>query len=225
MNHATQIFNPDDIDHWIFDLDNVLYPAKCDLFALIDVRMGDYVARLLDCDLTEARAVQKQYFFDHGTTLSGLMIHHDVDPRDFLDYVHDIDMSRLEPAPRLREAIEKLPGEKLVFTNGDKDYAKRVLQSRGLDGLFDQLHDIHASNLVPKPEEAAYHAMIAKTGIDPARAVFVEDMAKNLNPAKTLGMATIWVNTGAAWGAAGHSADHIDLEIGDLERWLLHGKT
>ncbi|VAV98365.1 Pyridoxal-5'-phosphate phosphatase, Alphaproteobacterial type [hydrothermal vent metagenome] len=209
------------IDHWIFDLDNVLYPAECDLFALIDIKMGEYIARALDVDAAEARVVQKNYFHDHGTTLAGLMHNHGTDPHEFLDFVHDIDMSRLSSAPALRRAIEMLPGEKLVFTNGDAPYAGRVLEGRGLNGLFDQLHDIHDCGLEPKPSQAAYNSLLNATGIDPERSLFVEDMARNLLPAKDLGMTTIWVNTGSDYGARNHHPDFIDHEISDLEDWLV----
>lgn len=208
------------VDHWIFDLDNVLYPSECDLFSLIDIKMGQYISRMLDCDIDEARKVQKSYFHDHGTTLAGLMHHHGINPHEFLDFVHDIDMSRLSHAPELHRAIAALPGEKLVFTNGDKDYAERVLENRGLSGLFDQIHDVLACDLVPKPETAAYQSLIKTTGINPTRSLFVEDMARNLRPAKDLGMTTIWVNTGSEWGARDHAPDYIDHEITDLESWV-----
>ncbi|MEP3225119.1 MAG: pyrimidine 5'-nucleotidase [Parasphingorhabdus sp.] len=208
------------IDHWIFDLDNVLYPAECDLFSLIDIKMGAYIGHMLDCDEKEARRIQKRYFHDHGTTLAGLMHHHDTDPQEFLDYVHDIDMSRLSQAPKLHQAIANLPGEKLVFTNGDRPYAEKILDNRGLSGLFDQIHDVIATNLIPKPEKAAYDSLITTTGIDPERSLFVEDMARNLRPAKDLGMTTIWINTGSEWGARDHAPDYIDHEITDLESWV-----
>lgn len=208
------------IDHWIFDLDNVLYPAECDLFALIDVKMGEFIQQALDCDAVEARTVQKRYFHDHGTTLAGLMHHHGTEPQAFLDFVHDIDMSRLAPAPDLHAAIRDLPGEKLVFTNGDRAYAERVLDHRGLGETFGQIHDVLATGLIPKPEKAAYDSLVSTTGINPERALFVEDMARNLLPAKELGMTTIWVNTGSEWGARDHHPDFIDHEICDLESWI-----
>jgi len=148
------------------------------------------------------------------------MHHHGVDPHDFLDFVHDIPMDRLEPAPRLREMIDGLPGEKLVFTNGDAPYAQRVLAARGLDGLFSHIHDIHATGYVPKPEQGAYASLIQKTGIDPTRALFAEDMARNLAPAKALGMTTIWVDNGSEWGGKGHHPDMIDHQTTDIEVWL-----
>ncbi len=209
------------IDHWIFDLDNVLYPADCNLYELVDVKMGEYIAGLLDCNLAEARKVQKSYFHEHGTTLAGLMLHHGTDPKDFLDQVHDINMDRLSPALGLRLAIQALPGEKLIFTNADRPYAERVLEGRGLDGIFDQMHDILACDLKPKPTKEAYQSLIATTGIDPARSLFIEDMARNLRPAKDLGMTTIWINTGVEWGRREMDAGAIDNEITNLENWLI----
>lgn len=208
------------IDHWIFDLDNVLYPAQCDLFALIDAKMAEYVGRQLGCEFDEARRIQKAYFRDHGTTLAGLMQAEGTDPHEFLDFVHDIPMERLTPAPALANAIAALPGEKLVFTNGDEPYARRVLAARGLDGLFDIVHDIHACSYRAKPSLAAYDSLIAATGIDPTRALFVEDMARNLVPAKAIGMTTVWVNNGSEFGTHEFDHDAIDLEIADLEDWL-----
>lgn len=208
------------IDSWIFDLDNTLYPARVDLFALIDEKMGAYIQRLLDVDATEARRVQKRYFIEHGTTLSGLMEHEGVDPCDFLDFVHDIDMSRLAPDPLLNSALAKLPGRKLIYTNGDADYAGRVLNGLGLAEAFDGLFDIHGARYRPKPHPDAYGDMCRALGVEPSRALFVEDMARNLKPAKAIGMATVWVNNGSEHGSADASPEFIDFETHDLSHWL-----
>ena len=138
------------VDTWIFDLDNTLYPASCDLFALIDAKMTLYIQQMLDCDHVTARTTQKGYFRSHGTTLSGLMAHHDVDPHHFLDFVHDIEMSRLTPDPALKAALERLPGRRLVFTNGNATYAQRVLDALGLGDCFETIHDIHAIDYIAK---------------------------------------------------------------------------
>jgi putative hydrolase of the HAD superfamily len=208
------------IDAWIFDLDNTLYPARTDLFALIDIRMGAYVQRLLGCDAAEARRVQKSYFHDHGTTLSGLMAVHAIDPHDFLDYVHDIELDRVSHDAALVTAIARLPGRKLVFTNGDTAYAQRVLDRLGLGDTFEAIHDIHAMGLVPKPDPSAYAGMCARWQIDPARAFFAEDMARNLAPAKAIGMTTLWINNGSEQAGAAACASFIDYETGDLNHWL-----
>jgi putative hydrolase of the HAD superfamily len=208
------------VDCWIFDLDNTLYPAKADLFALIDVKMGEYIQGLLGCDRQEARAVQKRYFMEHGTTLSGLMRHHGIEPRAFLDYVHDISMDRLEVDAALNAHIAALPGRRLIFTNGDAAYAGRVLEKLGLAGLFEQIHDIHACQYVPKPDPAGYAALCAAYGVDPARAAFFEDMARNLKPAKAIGMTTIWVNNGSEAGGHDHHPDFVDYETDHLRPFL-----
>ncbi len=208
------------VDCWIFDLDNTLYPASADLFGLIDVKMGAYIQRLLGCDPVEAKRIQKSYFHDHGTTLSGLMMHHGIDPHDFLDYVHNIEMGSLAEDRRLVRAVADLPGRKLIFTNGDALYAGRVLGALGLSDSFEAIHDIHACAYQPKPHPESYAGMIARFAINPSTALFVEDMARNLKPAKALGMTTAWVNNGSERGDHEAHPDFIDYEISDVGQWL-----
>ena len=209
----------DQIDDWIFDLDNCLYPASTQLFELIDERMGAYIQRLLNCDPVEARRVQKHHFHTHGTTLAGLMKDHGVDPHDFLADVHDIPLDRVQPNDGLAAALQRLPGRKFVFTNGDATYARRVLQAIGVHERFDDLHDIHASSYRPKPDPHGYALLCERFGIDPRRALLVDDMAQNLEPAKALGMMTIWVDNGSERGSHGHG-EFIDVRIRDVGEWL-----
>ena len=208
------------VESWVFDLDNSLYPASSDLFALVDARMGEYIGRLFGCEPDEARRIQKHFFHQHGTTLAGLMKEHGVDPHDFLDFVHDIDLARLTADPDMIAALDRLPGRKFVFTNGDENYARRVLDRLGLANAFDGMHDIHAMDYVPKPHPAGYAQLCARHGIDPARALFADDMARNLVPAKALGMVTVWVDNGSEQAA--HEADSalIDYRTTDIARWL-----
>ena len=208
------------IRDWIFDLDNCLYPASAGLFALIDQRMGDYIQRLLDCDAHEARRVQKAHFHEHGTTLAGLMKEHAVDPHDFLDDVHAIPLDRIRRDERLARGVERLPGRRFIFTNGDAPYARRVLRAIGIDRHFQDLHDIHASELRPKPDPHGYALLCARFAIDPARAVLVEDMVQNLKPAKALGMTTVWVDNGSERGSHGHDPSFVDERIADVGEWL-----
>ena len=213
------------IDCWIFDLDNTLYPASSDLFGLIDARMTAYVARVTGLPAQEALALQKRYFHAHGTTLSGLMANHGVDPHHFLEDVHTIEMDVLAEDRRLVEAIARLPGRKLVFTNGDGAYARRVLGRLGLGDSFEAIHDIHACAYRPKPEAASYASLLDTLAIDPRRALFAEDMARNLKPAKALGMTTLWVDNGSEQGGseqAGEVAtpEHVDYRTADLGEWL-----
>ena len=204
---------------WIFDLDNTLYPASADLFADVDRRMTDYVARRVGVARDEAFRLQKQWFHGHGTTLAGLMAEHDVDPHEFLGYVHDIEMDALEHDAPLAACIARLPGRKLVFTNGDKPYALKVLDRLGLGESFEAVHDIHAMGLTPKPDPGAYRGLCEKWAIDPATALFADDMARNLRPAKAIGMATLWVDNGSE--QAGDAArEFIDFATPDLAAWL-----
>jgi putative hydrolase of the HAD superfamily len=208
------------IDSWIFDLDNSLYPASANLFALIDERMTLFIQQLLGCGPADAFKVQKGYFRDHGTTLAGLMREHGVDPYDFLGFVHDIDLARIAADPRVIAALDRLPGRKLVFTNGDEVYARRVLEKLGLGNAFDGLHDIHAMGYVPKPDPGAYARMCERWDIDPARALLVEDMARNLEPAKALGMVTVWIDNGSEQAESEADPAFIDYRIADIGEWL-----
>ena len=208
------------IRDWIFDLDNCLYPASTGLFALIDERMGAYIQRLLGCDPVEARRVQKRHFHTHGTTLAGLMKEHGVNPRDFLEDVHDIPLDRVECDERLGRLLPRLPGRRFVFTNGDEPYARRVLQRIGVDEHFEELHDIHASSYRPKPDPHGYELLCERFAIDPAHALLADDMVQNLAPAKALGMTTIWVDNGSERGDHGYDQTAVDVRVDNIADWL-----
>jgi putative hydrolase of the HAD superfamily len=207
------------IDAWIFDLDNTLYPASCDLFGLIDKRMTAYVARITGLPYDEAYQIQKSYFRQHGTTLNGLMAEYDIDPHEFLADVHAIEMDVLQEDKRLIDAIARLPGRKLIFTNGDEPYARRVLAGVGLSDSFEAIHDIHAMAYNPKPNLYAYTSMIEAFRLDPARSLFADDLARNLPPAKALGLTTLWIDNGSEQ-VGEDSGDAIDYRTGDLGQWL-----
>ena len=211
-------------DVWIFDLDNVLYPAECSLFDLVPARITQYVMQHYDVPEDAARVRQRALFMEHGTTLNGLMALDNIEPRGFLDFVHDIPMDRLSPAPDLAARIADLPGRKLVFTNGDATYAARVLEARGMGDIFEGVHDIIASGYHPKPHQPAYDALLSAWDFDPAQAVFFEDMAVNLKPAKALGMTTAWVKGGHDWGHdpahLNGTPDYVDYIEGSLESAL-----
>jgi putative hydrolase of the HAD superfamily len=208
------------IREWILDLDNCLYPASSGLFELIDQRMGAYIQRLLSCDPTEARRVQKAHFHAHGTTLAGLMQEHDVDPHDFLEDVHAVELDRVQCDERLARLLPQLPGRRFVFTNGDAPYARRVLDKIGLAGHFDELHDIHASQYRPKPDPHGYRLLCERFGIDSREALLADDMAQNLAPAKALGMTTVWVDNGSERGNHQFDESIVDHRIVDVGEWL-----
>ena len=208
------------IRDWVFDLDNTLYPAATGLFDLIDQRMTAYIERLLGVDAIEARQIQKMHFHGSGTTLAGLMAHHDVDPHHFMDDVHAIPLDRVGPNPVLAAALGRLPGRKFIYTNGNAAYAQAVLERIGIDRHFEHLHDIFEAELKPKPDAHGYRLLIDRFAIDPGSAVMVEDMAQNLRAAKALGMTTVWVDNGSERGNHDFHEDHVDLVIHDVADWL-----
>jgi putative hydrolase of the HAD superfamily len=205
---------------WIFDLDNTLYPARCNLFAQIDRRMGEYIARLLETDFDSAKLVQKQYFRQHGTTMRGLMTEHGIDPGDFLNYVHDIDVTVIPPSVELEQALARLPGRKLVFTNGSVPHAERVLTQLGVAHHFEAVFDIVAARYRPKPDPAPYRELCELHRIAPGRSVMVEDIVRNLLPAHAMGMTTVWVPGRTDWSGEAGDTDHVHHVVDDLAVWL-----
>ncbi|HEX9771726.1 MAG TPA: pyrimidine 5'-nucleotidase [Kiloniellales bacterium] len=214
-------FDPHRVEAWIFDLDNTLYPASCNLFAQVDARMSAFIQDLLSLGPGEARRIQKSYFREHGTTLRGLMDHHRVEPEAFLAYVHDIDFSVIPEAADLEAALARLAGRKLVFTNATVRYAEQVLARLGIAHHIEAIFDIVAAGYRPKPEPESYRRLIAEHGIDPRRAVLVEDIARNLAPAAALGMTTVWVPNAADWSRDGAEDGHVHHVVQDLAAWLM----
>jgi putative hydrolase of the HAD superfamily len=180
---------------WIFDLDNTLYPADCNLFTQVDQKMGEFIARYLGVPFEYARHLQKTYYRQFGTTLSGLMQVHRMDPKAFLDYVHDIDLSVVAAHPELAAAIDALPGRKLIFTNGSRRHAERVAGKLGLIHLFDGIFDIADAGYVPKPVASCYHHFLRTHGVRAEAAAMFEDMPHNLEAPHTLGMTTVLVRS------------------------------
>ena len=204
---------------WIFDLDLTLYSPEANIMAQVRDRIALFVQDYFKVDSEAAHGIRYKYWQKYGTTLGGLMAEHNVEPQGYLDFVHDVDMSLLTPAPALRALIEALPGRKLIFTNADAPYADRVLAARGLTGIFEDIFDIHRMAHVPKPNPASYAALCAQLDIAPRRSLFVEDSAQNLAPAKALGMRTIWVKHDGEADSSGHE-EHIDQQIADVTEWL-----
>lgn len=181
------------VEAWVFDLDNTLYPASSSLFPQIDVRMRGFIADRLGMPLDEAFQLQKRYYREFGTTLRGLMLVHGIEPDEFLAYVHDIDHSVLAAAPLLDRALERLPGRKLIFTNGSERHAERVVERLGIGRHFEAVFDIAAARYIPKPQPETYAMMVGRFGIDPRVSAMVEDIHRNLVPADAIGMTTVWV--------------------------------
>jgi putative hydrolase of the HAD superfamily len=192
---GTQVRGFDRTRTWVFDLDNTLYPAQCDLFAQVDRRMGEYIAKFLGVPYPYARHLQKSYYRQFGTTLSGLMKVHKMDPKPFLEYVHDIDLSPVSASPELAASIAQLPGRKLIFTNGSRHHAERVAGKLGVLHVFEDIYDIVACDYVPKPHAPAYAGFVAKHALTPDTAAMFEDMPHNLEQPHALGMTTVLVHS------------------------------
>ena len=205
---------------WVFDLDNTLYPASTNLFDQVDARITEYIAELLNLSPVKARETQKRYFREYGTSMRGLMTRHGVDPRPFLDFVHEIDMTVLDPAPELDAALARLPGRKIIFTNADTAHAEKVMRRLGVERHFEGVFDIHESDCVPKPQPGPYAKLVARFGIAPERAVMIEDLAVNLEPAAEMGMTTVWVRTDSEWADDGAADAHVHHVVDDLAGWL-----
>lgn len=180
------------IKTWVFDLDNTLYPARA-LYDEIGDRMTSYIARATGLDMEGALSIREKYFHEYGATVVGLAKHHAIDPRDFLLDVHLADHSVLAPDPALRTLIERLPGRRIIFTNGGGGHAQRVLDSLKLDGLFETVFDIEDAELTPKPQRECYERLMARCDFEASGALLIEDTLRNLEPAHELGFATALV--------------------------------
>ena len=202
------------VSHWVFDLDNTLYPAATRLFDQIEPRMTAYVMGALGVNEPEANRLRVKYWKTYGTTLAGLMREHGVDPGPYLHDVHQIDFSVLSPCPELAAHISDLPGRRIVYTNGTAPYAEQVLEARGLSGLFDAIYGVEHAGFRPKPEREAFEAIFARDGTDPARAAMFEDDPRNLAAPHAMGMRTVHV------ADEPHEADHIHHHTDDLRHFL-----
>lgn len=199
---------------WVFDLDNTLYPPQARLFDQIELRMADYIMRELRVTRPEADALRRRYWTRYGTTLAGLMAEHGLDPAPFMIDVHEIDMSALTPDPALAGHIANLPGRRIVYTNGSEPYARRVLEARGLSGIFDAVYGVEHASYRPKPEQAAFEAVFALDGLQAREGAMFEDDLRNLAVPHALGMRTVHVAPEPT------PADHIHHHTDDLTAFL-----
>ncbi len=215
------------IDSWVFDLDNTLYPHHVNLWQQVDARIGEFVSSWLNITREEARALQKDYYKQFGTTMRGMMTLHGVRADDYLAYVHKIDHSPLEPNPAMGEAIAQLPGRKLILTNGSVDHVDAVLARLGLSSHFDGVFDIIAAGLEPKPAPQTYQKFLRDHAVDPTTAAMFEDLSRNLVVPHQLGMTTVLVVPDGSkevvredWELEGREAAHVDHVTDDLTGFL-----
>jgi putative hydrolase of the HAD superfamily len=178
----------------LFDLDNTLYPEECDLFSLIDVRINRYMEEVVAIDPTDVDDLRRRYWHDYGATLQGLVRHHAIDPEDYLDYVHAVDVaSRISLDLELRHTLKTLGLPSYVFTNGSRCHVDRVVNALGLDGIFTDIFDIRIADYQPKPNPDPYQRVLQKLALPGDQCIMVEDQLKNLQTAKQFGMKTVLV--------------------------------
>lgn len=215
------------VETWVFDLDNTLYPHDLNLWQQIDARIQQFISEFLRIPREDAFRVQKDYYKRYGTSMRGLMAEHGMKPDDFLEFVHAIDHSPLTPNPELGDAIEQLPGRKLILTNGTRKHAEAVMRCLEIDRHFEDVFDIAAADLDPKPLPQVYDRFLHKHGVDPKRAAMIEDLARNLEVPHRLGMTTVLVVPPATrevfregWELEGREAAHVDHVTDDLVGFL-----
>ena len=208
------------IKYWIFDLDNTLYSGNTKVFDQIDKKMSKYISEKLNVNIKEAKKIQKKYFYEYNTTLNGMIKNHKINPNEFLEFVHDINIDFLQKDLMLGEEIKKLDGKKIIFTNGSRKHALNVTKKIGIDQYFDDIFDIIDSNLIPKPLMEPYKKLVEKHKIDPKLSVFVEDIARNLKPAYEMGMKTVWIENDEPWAKKFSDSEFIHYKTNNLSEFL-----
>ena len=204
----------------LLDLDGTVYQDLESVFGQVSKLMTKYISKKLNIDLKKAKELQTNYFYKYNTSLNGLMIHHDIPPKEFLKYVHDIDLSFMKKDLVLRGELENLNMRKLIFTNGSIDHANNVLKHLGVDDLFEDIFDITDAEYQPKPEPRAFDLMVKKFKLNPVDTIYVEDIAKNLSIGKKRGCTTVWLINNEEWGKMESDKDYIDYKIENLSLFL-----
>ncbi len=208
------------IKFWLFDLDNTLYSGATKVFDQVDKRMSEFISTKLNISKEEAKKIQKNYFIEYNTTLNGMIKNHKIDANEFLEFVHDIDLSFLKKDKQLDEEIEKIKGKKIIFTNGSRAHAQNVTKRLGIERHFDDIFDIVSADFIPKPSLKTYQKLIEKYKIEPQYSIFIEDIARNLKPAYELGMKTVWIENNEPWAAEFSDSDFIDYKTNKLSKFL-----
>ena len=208
------------IKNILFDCDGVLYQDLEAVFGQVSRKMTEYISNKLNVDLKKAKELQTNYFHKYNTSLNGLMIHHEIDPKEFLDFVHDIDLSFLEKDTALRHELENIDLRKFVFTNGSHNHVKHITTTLGIDDQFEGIFDIVDADYHPKPEAKAFDLMIEKFKIDPKETLYIEDIAKNLSIGKERGTITAWLINNEEWGKKESDKEYIDYKIENLTLFL-----
>ena len=208
------------IKFWLFDLDNTLYSGATKVFDQVDKKMSEFISSKLSISKEEAKKIQKNYFVEYNTTLNGMIKNHKIDANEFLEFVHDIDLSFLKKDEQLDKEIEKINGKKIIFTNGSRAHALNVTKRLGIERHFDDIFDIVSADFIPKPSLKTYKKIIEKYKIEPQYSIFIEDIARNLKPAYELGMKTVWIENDEPWAAEFSDSDFINYKTNKLSSFL-----
>ena len=210
-----------EIKYWIFDLDNTLYSGQTKVFSEVDKKMSSFISKKFNIDLVEAKKIQKEYFYEYGTTLSGLMKKRNIDPNEFLEFVHDIDISWLPKDEHLKEELIKIKEKKYIFTNGSASHVTNITQQLGIEDLFEAAFTITDADFIPKPSLEYYKKGVNKFNLDPKKSVLFEDICHNLKEAKFLGMKTVWLENDEPFASRDKDKPYIDYKFkGPLSSFL-----
>ena len=207
---------------WVFDLDNTLYSAETGIFDQVDILLGKFISKNLNLEIFEAKKIQKQFFKEFGTTLKGLMDEYNVDPEHFLDEVHNLDYSIINPDPLLKDMLLKLDGRKIIYTNANRNHANEIIKRLNIENIFDNIFDIKDANYIPKPDIKPYQKLVNLYEINPQKTIMFDDIARNLVPASKLGFTTVWINVGKENYSDNikESKEYLNYETTNLPLWL-----
>jgi len=207
---------------WVFDLDNTLYSAETGIFDQVDILMGKFISKNLNLEIFEAKKIQKQFFKEFGTTLKGLMDEYNVDPEHFLDEVHNLDYSIVNPDPLLKDMLLKLDGRKIIYTNANRNHANEIIKRLNIENIFDNIFDIKDANYLPKPDIKSYYKLVDLYKINPQKTIMFDDIARNLVPASKIGFTTVWINMGKENYSDNikESKEYLNYETTNLPLWL-----
>ena len=210
-------------ENWIFDLDNTVYDIKLALFSKISSRITEYIIRALSITREEANLVRSNMYKKYGLTLTGLMREYGIAPDEYLDYIHDVSHPELKYDEHLKLNLSNLAGRKFIYTNASKDHAKNILSAMGIATEFEKILDIKATGYLPKPDPKSYAIMLKSFDISAneiGNSIFIEDTAKNLKPAKLLGLKTVWIENDFNLQDYRQHSGSVDYKYSDLNSFL-----
>ena len=217
-----KIFN-DSFENWIFDLDNTVYDINAGVFEKISSRITDFIITALSVTREEANIVRSNMYKKYGLTLTGLMREYGIAPDEYLDYIHDVTHPELKYDEQLKLNLKNLTGRKFIYTNASKNHSKNILSVMGIEAEFEKILDIKATQYLPKPDPKSYNIMLKAFGISGdqiGNSIFIEDTAKNLRPAKSLGIKTVWIENDFNLKDYKENSEFIDYKYSDLKSFL-----